>query len=60
MAAGGSSAAGGLWGHATEFCEGFLVADPFGVVPSDNEELTGQLDPDAEVWFPRDRGGRIG
>ena len=48
MTPGGSSAAGGLWGHAAEFGEGFLVADTFGVVPGGDEELASQFHADAE------------
>jgi hypothetical protein len=45
---GGSSAAGGLWGYATELGEGFLVADALWVVSGGDKELAGEFDADAE------------
>src|ERR1700754_5013540 len=47
VAAGGSSAARWLWCDAAELGEGGLVADAVGVVAGGDEELAGELDPDA-------------
>ena len=45
--AGGAAAAGWLWGDAAQLGEGCFAVDAVGVVAGGDEELAGDLDPDA-------------
>jgi hypothetical protein len=53
----GAAAAGGLWGDPAEFGEGGLTVDPLGIVTGGDEELAGDLDPDAGQLERLGRGG---